>query len=672
MSHDYEEEQGRKPSPRSRKNPNMRGSGEKGGDEGLKVMNDASIHAVKKSRKAPGSGTAAGSGSRRNENGSAPSGGGAADGAGGLGSARALRQERLQAKKRKRRRLIIMAIAECFVLALIFGYAHFWKILNTVQRPVFDRENIQNENLTEVTMEKLKGYWTIAVFGVDARDNETISKSTNSDVNIICNINLETGEIKLVSLYRDTYLNISKDGSYNKFNQAYFVGGPEQAVSAMNRNLDLDIKDYVTFNWKAVADAINILGGVDVELSKAEFYYINSFITETVKATGIGSTQLKSAGMNHLDGVQAVAYGRLRLMDTDYARTERQRKIIQLAFEKAKQADFDTLNRVLGTVFPQVATSLWVDDIYVTLKNINKYHLGETTGFPQARGNLRMGKKGDCVIPQTLESNVIKLHEFLFGDESYEPSDTVKSISAKISADSGMYKEGNYVESVGTEGGVIQKPKATAAASTDSGDEEEETKSKAESSEQETDENGDPLEPETDEDGNPIDEDPDEEEPETDRYGRPLNLRPGETTEASEEETEEPETDYYGRPIGLRPGETDGETESSAGASDRPGSTTESTAASRPGTTTESTAATHPGSSSAETSSAPGATSGETLSSYPGSSAPGTSTNPSTINAPGASGVSGAPGSTTAPGSSDSGPGTQSSSGNGPVSAPGQ
>ena len=121
-----------------------------------------------------------------------------------------------------------------------------------------------------------------------------------------------TGEIRPVSVYRDSYLNINDKNTYNKINAAYMQGGPEQVVKALNRNLDIDIDDYATFNWKAVADAINILGGIDVEITKSEFYYINAFISETVKATGVASTQLKSAGMNHPDGVQAVAYGRLR------------------------------------------------------------------------------------------------------------------------------------------------------------------------------------------------------------------------------------------------------------------------------------------------------------------------------------------------------------------------
>ena len=153
---------------------------------------------------------------------------------------------------------------------------------------------------------------------------------------MICNINKATGEIQLVSVFRDTYLKISPDGEYHKINELT-LRRSKSAVNALEENLDLQIDSYATFNWKAVADAINILGGIDLELSKAEFYYINSFITETVKATGVASKHLTHAGMNHLDGVQAVAYGRLRLMDTDFARTERQRKVIELAFEKAKK-----------------------------------------------------------------------------------------------------------------------------------------------------------------------------------------------------------------------------------------------------------------------------------------------------------------------------------------------
>lgn len=280
------------------------------------------------------------------------------------------------------------------------------------------------------------GVWTIAVFGVDSRDG-SLEKGALSDVEMLCVIDRKTGEIKLVSVFRDTYLEISPDGTYHKINEAYFKGGHEQAVEALERNLDLTIDDYATFNWKAVAEAITILGGIDLEISDSEFYYINAFITETVESTGLGSHHLEHAGMNHLDGVQAVAYARLRLMDTDYNRTARQRLVIQLAMDKAKEADFKTLSIVARTVFPQLSTSINLDDVIGMAKNIRKYHIGETGGFPFSRGETHIGKK-DCVIPLTLESNVVQLHQILYGTEGYQPSSTVKQISAQIAADSGM------------------------------------------------------------------------------------------------------------------------------------------------------------------------------------------------------------------------------------------
>lgn len=285
--------------------------------------------------------------------------------------------------------------------------------------------------------DKLTGrYWTVAVFGVDSRDGN-LEKGALSDVEMICTVDKKTGEIKLVSVYRDTYLQIDDDGTYHKINEAYFKGGHKQAVEALERNLDLKIDNYATFNWKAVADTINILGGIDLEISESEFKYINGFITETVESTGIGSVHLQSPGMNHLDGVQAVAYARLRLMDTDYNRTARQRKVISLAMEKAKQADFSVLNNILVTVLPQISTDVGITDLIPMAKNIEKYYIGTTDGFPFSRGEAKIEKRS-CVVPLTLESNVTQLHQILYGEENYKPSSTVQKISAHIAEVSGM------------------------------------------------------------------------------------------------------------------------------------------------------------------------------------------------------------------------------------------
>ena len=295
-----------------------------------------------------------------------------------------------------------------------------------------------------------KGFWTIAIFGVDARDG-SLEKGSLSDVEMICNIDKATGEIKLVSVYRDTYLKINSKGTYHKINEAYFKGGHKQAVDALNENLDLNIDDYATFNWKAVADAINILGGVDLEITDSEFAYINGFITETVKSTGIGSYQLKKAGMNHLDGVQAVAYARLRLMDTDFNRTERQRKVVNLAMEKAKNADFATRSTLVSAVFPQISTSIGINDVLSIAKGISKYHIGETVGFPFSRTSMKIGRM-DCVIATTLESNVVQLQQFLYDITDYNPSSTVKTISSRIAKESGLSEPGKNAPTGGSSG----------------------------------------------------------------------------------------------------------------------------------------------------------------------------------------------------------------------------
>lgn len=350
-------------------------------------------------------------------------------------------------KHRKFKRIAIMAALEVVFLICIGFYGYALRLNSMVKRPTFDKSQVENKQLSDDQVEHMKGYWTIAIFGVDSRDGN-VHKGTNTDVIMLCNINRDTGEVKLASVFRDTYLNTSEKGTYNKINSAYATGGAEQALAALNRNLDLNIVDYVTFNWKSVADGINMLGGVDgVDISKSEFRYINSFITETVKKTGVPSVQLKKPGLQHLDGVQAVAYGRLRLMDTDFARTERQRLIIQKTFEKAKTTDLGLLNRILIMETGQIETSLTFSDFTNLILDLGKYHIGETTGFPFDLTDLKMGKKGDCVIPVTLVSNVAKLHKFLYGKDDYAPTDMVKKISSKVTADYNSYKSGTNTTS---------------------------------------------------------------------------------------------------------------------------------------------------------------------------------------------------------------------------------
>ena len=351
------------------------------------------------------------------------------------------------------------------------------------------------------------GYWTIAVFGVDSRDGNT-GKGALSDVEMLCSIHRKTGEIRLLSVFRDTYLRIDQKEDFDKINEAYFLGGPEQAIKALEDNLDLQIDDYATFNWKAVVDAINVLGGVDIDITDKEFAYINSFITETVNSTGIGSYQLEHSGMNHLDGVQAVAYARLRLMDTDFNRTERQRKVLGQAMEKAKNSDLKTLTTLIGTVYPQTKTSIGVDNLAGMAKNAKKYYISQTSGFPFSHQEIKIGKKA-CVVPTTLESNVIQLHSFLYNTENYVPSENLKSISTHIIEVSGLGEPGKDIESgknVGAEGNngggqagssqqnTSESPKPTAQETQPAETESESSVENTEESTSETEETIQPIE----------------------------------------------------------------------------------------------------------------------------------------------------------------------------------
>lgn len=325
---------------------------------------------------------------------------------------------------------IAIAAVWAAMIGTMAGFA--WNMAHMPQKlPEMDRPPVQNTNISIETQEKMEGYWTVAVFGVDSREGN-LKKSTRSDMQMVFNINLGTGEMRVVSVYRDTYLKLDKKGRYGKINDAYFFGGPAQAVEALTENLDLSIDDYAAFSWKAVAEAINILGGIDIDISHEEFRLINGFITETVESTGIGSHHLKKEGLNHLDGVQAVAYARLRKTDTDFKRTERQREVANLVLKKAREADLPTLNRLVSTVLPQISTSIGMKDLLPLIKNVRRFHMTESEGFPYKVKDAAIGKVKDYVVPIDMVDSVKHLHQFLFDEEDYQPSETVKEIGKLI------------------------------------------------------------------------------------------------------------------------------------------------------------------------------------------------------------------------------------------------
>lgn len=294
---------------------------------------------------------------------------------------------------------------------------------------------------------KQSEYWNIALFGLDATSTSQLQGKSRSDCIIIASIHKETGEIKLVSVYRDTYMNLSND-KYTKCNAAYSTGGASRAISMLNMNLDLAITDFVAVGYSALADCVDALGGVWIDVDSAELEHINNYqqsiIADVSHFTQKDYVEVTTTGYQRLTGLQAAAYCRIRYTaGNDFKRAERQREVIKAMVEEAQKMDLNTLLEIVKVVAPNVYTSFDLSDtaeMTELLKNINNYEIVDEGGFPHEsmRTTADIGS-ANCIVPLSLESNVVWLHEFLFGEEDYQVTDEVKECSDTIEANTSKY-----------------------------------------------------------------------------------------------------------------------------------------------------------------------------------------------------------------------------------------
>ncbi|HKM35916.1 MAG TPA: LCP family protein, partial [Lachnospiraceae bacterium] len=345
--------------------------------------------------------------------------------------------KRAKAKKKSKISKIIIFTVEILVISVLLGALWIVKDFGinedgTKSGPLIvdfkEDDLVVNEQVQQ--NEHMQGYRNIALFGVDSRSGE-LTKRTLSDSIMIASINQDTGDIKLVSVYRDTYLNLSND-KYGKCNSAYSFGGAEQAIKMLNMNLDLDIKEFVTVGFEGLSSTIDELGGVWLDVDKEELKHINSYQKCMAEDLKDSWKPVENTGYQLLNGLQATAYCRIRYRTgNDFARAAAQREVIQAIATEAKKADITTLTKVANTVSSSVYTSLSMDEIIGMLGEIAKYNIVEEDGFPQAdmRGSSTLGSKGSCVYAVDLDDNVKWLHEFLFQETDYEPSKEVKEYS---------------------------------------------------------------------------------------------------------------------------------------------------------------------------------------------------------------------------------------------------
>lgn len=299
--------------------------------------------------------------------------------------------------------------------------------------------------ISEKANPDMANYTNIAFFGIDARD-DSLGSGSNSDSMMIISINNSTKEVKVVSLYRDTLLRIPGQSINAKANSAFNYGGPVLGIQMINQNLDLNVSEYLTVNWEAMTRAVDILGGVTVNVNAEELEKMNEYIAEQISSNGLVSNGVSETGDVTLNGVQATAYARVRSTDQgDITRTMRQREVLEAMVGKLKKADMGTIDKLIEGTFPYMETSLSEDDFITLVKAVKDYKFVSAVGFPFEFEYCQDESRGSSLAPKNLIQNVVALHNYLFGTVAYEPTDTVKENDSKITKETGVGDNGPVI-----------------------------------------------------------------------------------------------------------------------------------------------------------------------------------------------------------------------------------
>ena len=333
-------------------------------------------------------------------------------------------------KKNKKNKVLIFAVEIVVLVLLLVGLYLYFKVDKVQSTGPINADEVEIE-LDSETKEALKGYTNIALFGLDNRSTGNYDGG-NSDTIMIASINNDSKEVKLISVYRDTFLSVKED-TFNKMNSAYAYGGPKGAIAALNKNLNLDITNYVAVDFAAVVDAVDLLDGIELTLTDEEVKIMNdNYIDEINEVTKHSSSKLSGGGTYTVDGVQALAYCRIRYTaGDDFKRTERQREVLGKMIDKAKGSSISTVSSLIDTMFDEISTSFTSKELLSLASGVMDYELAGNHGWPFELCTGNFGSKGSIVVPTDLETNVVELHQYLFNEEN-NVSNTVKGLSEYI------------------------------------------------------------------------------------------------------------------------------------------------------------------------------------------------------------------------------------------------
>ena len=334
--------------------------------------------------------------------------------------------------------LIILLVLVIFILGLgVAGYTFVNGKIGKMQKENIDTTAV---GINEETKQELKGYRNIALLGIDSRADD-YRLGNRSDCMIIASINQETNAVKLISVYRDTYVYVTENGTkrLDKITHAYSYGGAQNTLKSLNEAMDLNITEFVTVNFDAVIAAVDSLGGVYIDIDESEIKYVNDYIDATSESSRVKSSHITHSGRQKLDGVQAVSYTRVRYTaGGDYKRTERMRTVVEAMLSKAKTLNVGQLNSFADTILPKIRTNISTSEIWGLIPKLASFKVTESIGWPYDTKGITLDRWYG--VPVTLQSNVERLHKEAFEQEDYEASDTVKEMSAAIVKKTGYSK----------------------------------------------------------------------------------------------------------------------------------------------------------------------------------------------------------------------------------------
>lgn len=334
--------------------------------------------------------------------------------------------------------LVVLVLVLAVLIVGIAVYSYMGGLVSEMHEPTPDDYDL---SLVDVD-----GYINILLLGVDSRDMDNVA-GTRSDMIMIASINKDTYDVKLTSVYRDTYLKLGDTQTYDKITHACSYGGPEMTMKSLNQAMDINLSNYIVVNFKTVADVVDAVGGITVDVQDYEIQQLNKYTKQTANNIGRKDYNLvQSAGTQTLEGVQAVSYGRIRKgVGDDFKRTERMRIVVMKVLDKVKAMSFSQIKGIIDMAVPQVQTNLKMNDILALGIRLPSYSISSGAGWPYqwTTGSIN---KVSYVFPSNMANNTIQFHQDVFGQSDYVPSAIVNTISGEIAARIEAARRNNEIE----------------------------------------------------------------------------------------------------------------------------------------------------------------------------------------------------------------------------------